>query len=114
MSTKIQPLPQTTTKNGYHYTLLKRSDKAALYEQKVEKEINGVPGETVGYEVIFIKVSKSYSLTAKPTKNNKTNLKIYTYPAAEVFPGNGEWGKFGWTYNTLNSALCKFKELNAK
>ena len=47
-----KPLPQTTTKYGYTYNQLKRTEKIALYEVLNEK------GENRGYEVFEIKLSK--------------------------------------------------------
>ena len=106
-------LAKTFSKNGYEYTQLDRTDKAAIYIQKVEKDCNGIVGEKVGFEVFLIGKTKAYSLTAKPTKSYKKGdvLKVYNYPEAESIPGNEKWGLLGWTYNTQASALLKFNEI---
>jgi len=105
-----EKLPITKTKNGYKYVQVCRSNKAAVYEQKVEKEINGNVGQTVGYEVFQILVGKAYSLVQK--HGNKKG-QVYNYPAAEKFPGNEDFGKWAWAFNSKALAMSKFEELNA-
>ena len=107
--TKYELLPQTKSKNGYAYRQIKRNDKAAIYEQSVEKDINGKIGLIVGYEVFKIVVSKAYSLVQR---NGKKKGEVYNYPAAEKFCGNEDFGKIAWAYNTKESALTKFNELS--
>lgn len=107
--TTYEKLPQTKSKNGYAYRQIKRNDKVAVYEQKVEKEINGNVGETVGYEVFRIVVGKAYSLVQK---HGKKKGEVYNYPPAEKFCGNEDFGKIAWAYNTKEAALAKFNELS--
>ena len=107
--TEFEKLPKTKSKNGYAYCQIKRNDKVALYEQRVEKEINGEVGLIVGYEVFEIVVSKAYSLVQR---NGKKKGEVYNYPAAEKFCGNEDFGKIAWAYNTKESALAKFNELS--
>jgi hypothetical protein len=104
----FETLPTTKTKNGYIYSLVKRSSNAAVYEQKVEKEINGTVGKTVGYEVFNVIVGKPYSLVQK--HGNKKG-EVYNYPAAEKFPGNEDFGKTAWSYSKKESAMEKFEEI---
>ena len=107
--TKYELLPQTKSKNGYAYRQIKRNDKAAIYEQSVEKDINGKIGLIVGYEVFKIVVSKAYSLVQR---NGKKKGMVYNYPPAEKFCGNEDFGKIAWAYNTKEAALVKFNELS--
>ena len=107
--TTYEKLPQTKTKNGYKYVLVTRNDKVALYEQRVEKEINGEVGKIVGFEVFLIVVGKPYSLVQK---NGSKRGQVYSYPAAEKFPSNEDGGRILWSYNTKESALAKFNELS--
>jgi len=107
--TTYEKLPQHKSKNGYAYRQIKRNDKAAIYEQSVEKECNGEVGLIVGYEVFEIIVGKPYSLVQK--HGNKKG-QVYNYPAAEKFPGNEDFGKWAWAFNTKNSAMVKFNELS--
>jgi len=107
--TEFEKLPQTKSKNGYAYRQIKRNDKVAVYEQKVEKEINGEVGKIVGYEVFRIVVGKAYSLVQR---NGKKKGIVYNYPPAEKFCGNEDFGKIAWAYNTKEAALAKFNELS--
>jgi hypothetical protein len=106
----FEKLPLTKTKNGYVYNQIARNDNAAVYEQKVEKDCNGVVGQTVGYEVFRVLVGKAYSLVQK--HGNKKG-QVYNYPAAEKFPGNEDGGKILWCYNTKEAAMKKFNEIGA-
>lgn len=111
-----EPLPLEKSKNGYAYKQVARSEKAAVYEQRVENEINGIVeevngvriGELVGYEVFLISVGKAYSLVQK---KGKSKGQVYSYPAAEKFPSNEDGGKILWCYRTLRSAMTKFDEI---
>ena len=104
-----QKLPIQKSKNGYSYKQINRNVKAAIYEQTVEKAINGDVGMTVGYEVFQIQIGKPYSLVQK---HGKKKGEVYNYPAAEKFPGNEDGGKTLWCYNNLESATVKFNELS--
>jgi hypothetical protein len=102
-------LPKVKSKNGYTYIQLHRTDKAAIYEQKVAKEINGDVGRTVGYEVFRVRTCKEYSLVQKSGENKGH---VYNYPIAEKFPSNEDGGQNLWCYNSLQSAMSKFHELD--
>ena len=107
--TEFEKLPKTKSKNGYAYCQIKRNDKVALYEQRVEKEINGEVGTIVGYEVFLITVGKPYSLVQK---HGKKKGEVYNYPAAEKFPGNESFGDWAFAYCSKDAALAKFNELS--
>lgn len=107
--TTYEKLPQLKSKNGYAYRQIKRNDKAAIYEQSIEKDINGEVGLIVGYEVFQIQIGKPYSLVQK--YGNKKG-QVYNYPAAERFPGNEDFGKWAWVFNTKSGAIAKFNELS--
>ena len=103
---KVQSLKQEYKKNGYLYTLIKRNDKAALYEQRNIK----FPEDTsIGYEVFSIKISPACVLIGKsgPTKG-----KEYCYPTSEKFPGNEDFGKNAWFLKSKKLANQKFKEIS--
>lgn len=108
MTKTFEHLPKTKSKNGYAYRLVRRSANAAIYEQKIEKEINGDVGKVVGYEVFVISVGKPYSLVQK---HGKKKGQVYNYPAAEKFPGNEDFGKSAWSYTSLEAANNKFNEI---
>ena len=104
-----EKLPKTKSKNGYEYVQVCRSPNVAVYEQKVEKEINGEVGQTVGFEVFQIRVQKGYSLVQK--HGNKKG-QVYTYPPSEMFPGNESFGDWAWSFMSKSAAMAKFEELN--
>ncbi len=103
--TTYEKLPQSKLKNGYIYTLVTRNDKAAIYSMKNEKFPEDI---SIGYEVFKISVGKAYSLVQK---HGKVKGKVYSYPAAEKFCGNEDFGKTAWAYTTKDAAMKRFTEL---
>lgn len=99
----VMALPETKKKHGYEYTLVKRSPKAAIYKQ-VDPTIPEGVGD--GYEVFEISISNPCTLVDKRTD------RVYDYPAKEKFPGDGDFGKTAWAFNTLEFAQVCFKEIN--
>ena len=88
-------------KKGFTFNLLKREGSIAIYEQLDKDRI-------VGYEVHKIRVRKP--VECKYTNPDKS-IKIVSYPEREVLAGNEDFGKYGWSYETLKGAEAKFKEL---
>ena len=87
-------LPDEKRKNGFQYILVGRSTRKAIYAQYLW-------GTVIGYEVVIIRVH--------PTKySHFLNRPI---PEREVYPSTGEWGKFAWTYKTLDKPDEKFRLL---
>jgi len=102
----MDKLPQTKSKNGYAYTLLKRNKKAAIYSMVNEK----FPEDTrVSYEVFSVTISKPCTILQK--SGAKKGM-WYQYPMMEKFPGNEDFGKTAWAYNTIESSEKKYKELS--
>ena len=99
----MDKLPQTKTKNGYNYTLIKRNTKAAIYEQ-----VHPDFPKNKAYEVLMVTVTKPSSILQK--KGTKAGL-WYQYPLTEKFPGNEDFGKNAWAFNSLESATTKYEEL---
>jgi len=103
---KLAKLKKKIAKNGFEYTQVARSDKAAVYEGRNSK----FPEDTsLFYEVFRIKHAKGYTLYGKsgPTKG-----KAYNYPPSERFPSNESFGQWAWTFNSKEKAMEKFDELN--
>ena len=75
----MKPMPQTFSKHGYSYNLLRRTDKGALYEQ-----IHKTAG-VVAWEVMRIGHHQ-----ARDTGSFKVE-------AGEHLPSTTEWGRRGWT-----------------
>ena len=83
----IVPLPKVIHKQGFILTQIWRKGNIAIYEQMK-------PGwSKPGYEVILIQVQKGHYLG-----KDKDNL-------VEHYPGNSEWGRFGFTHRNELDAL---------
>ena len=103
---EMEVLPQTKSKNGYLYTLIKRNAKAAIYSMVNEK----YPEDTsVAYEVFQVIVTKPYSIQQK---NGEKKGMWYHYPMMEKFPSNEDFGNFAWAYNKKSDAMARFEELS--
>lgn len=101
---QMDVLPQTKTKNGYDYNLVKRTDKIAMYSMQ-----NPECPEDKGFEVFKI------VLTPPCRLQQKSGVKKgmwYQYPLTEAFPGNEDFGNIAWAFNTIESAEKKFNELS--
>jgi hypothetical protein len=98
--TGIARLPDTRDKNGYRYTLVSRTNKAAVYKMVNVKE----PEDTsVHYEVFCVLISPAVTLI------NRANGKPYSYPPSEKFPGNEIFGTSAWCYTDLTEAMQKYE-----
>jgi hypothetical protein len=93
----MKQLPPQKTKNGCYYTLIKRSDRVAIYDQRYSKF-----GKVVGYEVFIIKTQPDYYIEGNLIK------------AHELFPHKEAFGKTAWSANTFGAAIKKFRELDNK
>ena len=89
---KILPLRSALTKNGYDYQMVARTSRAAIYQQTLE-------GLHVAYEVFEIKIQRERWFDGR------------LFPRKERFPGNEDFGKWAWTYPTLERALAKYSTL---
>ena len=102
----MDKLPQTKSKNGYAYTLIKRNSKAAMYSLVNEK----FPEDTtVSYEVFKVTVSNPATIMQK--SGAKKGM-FYQYPKTEKFPGNEDFGNIAWSYMTKAKAEEKYKEIS--
>jgi hypothetical protein len=94
MRNEIMPLPIRFQKNGFLYWQVCRTDKAAIYEQRMPD------GRQVFYEVWQIRRRPSYRFDGKQ------------YPESERGPGTQDWGRYGWTYYTLPEARKRYDQIN--
>jgi hypothetical protein len=97
MQDELLALPLRFKKNGFLYWQVCRSDRAAIYEQKL---INGQA--RVYYEVWRIRVLQPRV------------FKGVSYPQREAAPSNADWGRYGWTFYTLGEAQEKYDQLNGR
>ena len=65
---------------------LKRAGMVALYDLGSEGDM------LIGYEVAVIRVRRAEEAFGK------------SYPEREVYPGNEDWGMYGWSYQALDLA----------
>ena len=92
-TTTIQKLPEQLTRVGNQYQLFKRGNQTLVYA-----EVNS-EGKHLAYEVFQIKIQKAGEMFGK------------WYPARERFPGSEAFGKWAWSYSTMEAAQVKFEEL---
>lgn len=90
----MQLLEPNIRKNGFDYRLIKKGDKAYIYEQW-DDEFEFV----VAYEVFKIKIEKEKLVFGD------------LMPEREVFPGNEDFGKWAWTYGTLEKAEERYEHI---
>lgn len=86
----IKPLEVDFVKRKFDYHQIKRSEKAAIYQQTDED------GTVVSYETISIRISP-------PHPNSVT-----TFDKVELYPSDEQFGVSGWSFATfgdLSSAL---------
>lgn len=98
---KIKKLPQTKSKNGCYYELVKRTKHVALYSQQYIIN-NRIHAKIVGYEVFRISVIPSCEYRGQ------------IIPTYEQFALNEDFGKTAWAWPTLVAANKNFEELVSK
>ena len=89
----MRQLPQTFTKYGYDFKLLKRTDKLALYEQR--------KANILQYELHIIKIQPE-----------EINTGHFIIPAGEYLRSNEEFGLYAWSYQNIENVLTKFDLLS--
>ena len=87
---KIKKLPEIISRNGFEYRLHNRTEKKAIYSQHFKKR------KIIAYEVFKIKLSNPYPFSDSD------------FDKIEYFPSNESFGKFAWTYKTLDEAYKRF------
>lgn len=81
-------------RNGFLYWQVCRCQKAAIYEQRMPDNV----------QHIFFEV---WAIRASPERIFNGTL----FPAKERAPANEDWGKYGWTFYTLQEARKKYEQL---
>ncbi len=87
-------LPDKINKNSYIYNLIRRGEKAMIYEQ-IDPEENYI----VGYEVFRRKIDKPKVVFGVELGQR------------EVFPGNEDFGKWAWSILDKVRALDRFNQI---
>ena len=91
----MEKLLETVNKNTFHYKLVKRTKKKAIYAQYL-KEKDLTP---YAYEVFKIKVAEPRVLFGRQ------------YPLREVFPNNEAFGNTAWVFWGLKDAEVKYAKM---
>lgn len=94
---KYELLPESFEKRGKTFTLVRRTDVAALYRCRI--------CDTDLYEVWRRKFND------EATQKMPDGQVVHFRPK-EVSPPDTAFGKWAWTYNRLETALNKFREID--
>lgn len=86
----IKQIPDIFKANGYYYKLIRRVDEYVLYEQKSRLTCNAI-----SYEVHQIRIRPISEF------HSKIDRDINRYTHYEKLAGNSEFGKFAWSFATL-------------
>lgn len=86
-------LEKSFTRKKFKYDQVYRKNNLAIYTQ-THTESDGVT-----YEVIVIKSHNGYEIAGTKIE------------PSETYPGDNQWGITGWTYQTLEAAKNKLKQL---
>ena len=89
----MEKLPQTFRKNGYDYTLVKRDDLVAMYEQHISDTVSR-------FEVFKIKIAPD------------TYIHDNFIPSHECIPSNEQFGITAWSCWDREQAEIKFSEIS--
>lgn len=91
----MKPLPEIIHKRGFTYTQVCRGQRSCIYAQ-------GVSGNIVCYEVFIIKITQPRHFKSKFIE------------AHERFPHDESFGRWAWSFSTLEEAKTKFNELESQ
>lgn len=95
----MNTIPDTYAKNGYHYRLVKRTDRGAIYSQSTVPNLP-LNGKACAYEVVRVRVRTERQFGA------------VTINAGEYLPSTNDWGRYGWTFPDLEGAEAKLAEIS--
>lgn len=93
------------TKNGYHFSLVKRQGDVAIF--RGVKDFS----PSINWEVIYIQNSPGGPRIFNTTENTPVEV---MFEPKEYPPSNNQWGEKGWTCLSLEAAQAKMEELLAK
>lgn len=96
----MRDIPIQYNKDGFTHTLHSKCGKVAIYEQR--KTFNDSTPDFVRYEVVIL---RQYT----------RDIELSNTKAGDWYlPTTNEWGRYGWTYVTLEQAQEKAKEMTKK
>lgn len=88
-------LEKSFDRKGFRYEQVYRKENRAIYTQTIPDV------GSLTYEVIVIKSHNGYEIAGTQIL------------PSEVYPSSNQWGDTGWTYQTLEQAQNKMKQLEA-
>jgi hypothetical protein len=90
----MKTLPTTFGSDNFDFQQLRREGDIAIY-------VKQKPGFSFrSYEVVMIQKRNAYTWPDGQTT-----------PAHEAMPSSRDWGKYGWTYPTLEDCQLRFKSI---
>ena len=89
----MREIPQQYNKYGFTHTLIERDGNVAIYEQRKPTHTSSY------YEVVIIRKRK--------TDNDFAGTKA----GDEYLPSTSEWGSYGWSYTSIESAREKMSKI---
>lgn len=97
----MKPIPNNFRKNSWDYKLIKRVGDVVIYAQSKK-------GIIKAYETHKIRQK-----TASTCEFHGSVGKVITvnHPNREILAGNEDFGRYGWTFFTLEKAQEKLQEL---
>lgn len=95
-------LEKSFDRKGFRYEQVYRKDNRAIYTQTIP-DVGSLAYSfhSRTYEVIVIKSHNGYEIAGTQIL------------PSEVYPSSNQWGDTGWTYQTLEEAQNKIKQLEA-
>lgn len=93
----MRTIPISYNKDGFNHLLMHRDGDVAIYEKR-KNHIDPTP-DFVRYEVVIIR---------KYTRDNDFH---HVKVGDEYLPCTNDWGRYGWTYVTLQEAKEKMSKI---
>lgn len=82
---------------------MERTPTGAIYSQSMVPDLP-VTGKASAYEVMRVRVRKARQASAK--------MGGFSFAAGEYLPGSNEWGRHGWTFETLAKAQTRLNAIS--
>ena len=96
----MKTLPTTFGSDGFDFEQLRREGDVAIFVKQKPGLVCEYLASCRSYEVVIIQKQDAY-----------TWPNGLTTPAHEAMPSPRDWGKYGWTYPTLDDAELRLKSL---
>ena len=101
----MKELPEEFTYDGFRFSLRRRSERAAIYEQQWIGKDGKFQDGSISYEVIIPQITNR--------RFNRETMKFEGCEPYESYPASEQWGDYGWTHTDLESATRRYDALCA-